>query len=143
MAQTGIATTQVAYDCSRRIIQEEMRINIAKRFALPVVIQANWSKLCLRLIITCLLASQMPKVSNNPRGRRGGWGYFHKFRIGVCRQGSESLILTKDERNENWYPISLHSWRNCFCACECFGGKLKAAKTFPQKIRGWPKLCSR
>ena len=72
MAQTGIATTQVAYDCSRRIIQEEMRINIAKRFALPVVIQANWSKLCLRLIITCLLASQMPKVSNNPRG--GGDG---------------------------------------------------------------------
>ena len=33
MAQTGIATTQVAYDCSSRIIQEEMQINIAKRFA--------------------------------------------------------------------------------------------------------------
>ena len=74
MAQTGIATTQVAYDCSSRIIQEEMQINIAKRFALPVVIQASWSKLCLRLIITCLLASQISKVSNNPSGGGGGRG---------------------------------------------------------------------
>ena len=111
MAQTGIATTQVAYDCSSRIIQEEMQINIAKRFALPVVIQATWSKLCLRLIITCLLASQIPKVSNNPGG---GGGHLHKFRIGMCRPGSESLILIKDEKNENWYPISLHSLLNSF-----------------------------
>ena len=74
MAQTGIATTQVAYDCSSRIIQEEMQINIAKRFALPVVIQASWSKLCLRLIITCLLASQISKVSNNPSGGGGEGG---------------------------------------------------------------------
>ena len=57
----------------------------------------------------------------------------------MCRQGSESLILTKDERNENWYPISLHSWRNCFCACECFGGKLKAARTFSAKTQPRPQ----
>ena len=77
-----------------------MQMNIAKRFALQVMLQATWSKLCLRLIITCLLALQIPKVSNNPRGG----GYLHKFRIDVCRNGFESLILIKDERNEKLVP---------------------------------------
>ena len=33
--------------------------------------------------------------------RGGGGGYSYKVRIGVCREGSYTLTLFKDESNEN------------------------------------------
>ena len=39
-------------------------------------------------------------ATGRARGR-----YSRKFLIGVCREGSQTLTLFKDEANENWYPI--------------------------------------
>ena len=39
------------------------------------------------------------QVGYNPRGRGGG--YSPKFRIGVCRERSQTLTLSKDKENEN------------------------------------------
>ena len=35
------------------------------------------------------------------RGEGGGRGYSPKFRIGVCRERSQTLTLSKDKENEN------------------------------------------
>ena len=35
----------------------------------------------------------------------GGGGYSPKFRIGVCRERSQILTLSKDKENENLYPF--------------------------------------
>ena len=35
----------------------------------------------------------------------GGGRYFREFRIGVCREGSWTLTLFKDQESENWYPF--------------------------------------
>ena len=32
---------------------------------------------------------------------RGGGGYSPKFRLGVCRERSQTLTLSKDKENEN------------------------------------------
>ena len=34
-----------------------------------------------------------------------GGVYLHKFQMGVCREGSSTLTLFKDEANENWYTV--------------------------------------
>ena len=43
------------------------------------------------------------RFRDNAGSRPGGGG--GKFRIGVCREGSQTLTLFKDKENENSYPF--------------------------------------
>ena len=47
-------------------------------------------KATARLLFTC-----------EQKSRGGGGGYSPKFRIGVCRERSQTLTLSKDKENEN------------------------------------------